>query len=133
MDAFLAGGAALFAVMDAFLAEVYCTICRDGCISCRGALHILHGSAPLGDNFGDNLGITRYPPAIFAGGAALFAGMDAFLAEGYCIICRGALHILHGSAPLGDNFGDNLGITRYPPAIFAGGTALFAWMDAFLA
>ena len=66
-------------------------------------------------------------------GAALFAGMDAFLAEGYCIICRGALHILHGSAPLGDNFGDNLGITRYPHAIFAGGAALFAGMDAFLA
>ena len=47
----------------------------------------------LGDNFGDNLGITRYPlhylqggTALFAGGAASLAGGTASLAGGLCLL-----------------------------------------------
>ena len=47
----------------------------------------------LGDNFGDNLGITRYPlhslqggTALFAGDAASLAGGTASLAGGLCLL-----------------------------------------------
>ena len=46
----------------------------------------------LGDNFGDNLGITRYPLHYLQGGTALFAGGTASLAGGAAYFAGGAAY-----------------------------------------
>ena len=59
------------------------------------------------DNSGDNLGITLFDTAYFAGGTAYFAGVTAYFALGTACFAGGT-------------------------AYFAGGTARFAWYNTFL-
>ena len=59
----------------------------------------------LGDNFGDNLGITRYPLHYLQGGTALFAGGTASLAGGAAHFAGGTAFLAGGLCLLGITLG----------------------------